>query len=256
MQHLGDLSNGPAGTGLAANQASRLGQLALGAGMMQSLFSAVVHIVPPLVPPPAWADRHLPCVPIVTGHNCFGAVLHPITLADFVVADVTDSMMDGYIATFPNTFASRVGKATDTVYRGCFASYMSLHCSSIFPRCVAPDSSNEADLLQGRAPPCLHLCVLPLVMCPGFWIGDVKGPCQTTSLPPMCTQAFFWNLWRLPPQYAEYDEANPFPTDCPIVDSASTDTDLQNGLGLYELELAPSSRVYAKANDDLKEQSR
>jgi hypothetical protein len=29
------------------------------------------------------------------GHNCFGAVLYPITMADFVIADVTDAMMGG-----------------------------------------------------------------------------------------------------------------------------------------------------------------
>ena len=33
-----------------------------------------------------------------------------MTLADFFLADVTDSMLDGYIAGFPNTYASKVGK--------------------------------------------------------------------------------------------------------------------------------------------------
>ena len=31
----------------------------------------------------------------VPGHNCFGAVLYPITMADFTIADVTDAMLDG-----------------------------------------------------------------------------------------------------------------------------------------------------------------
>ena len=31
------------------------------------------------------------------GHNCFGAVLYPITMADFVIADVTDAMLDGIV---------------------------------------------------------------------------------------------------------------------------------------------------------------
>lgn len=35
---------------------------------------------------------------------------YPITLADFFLADVTDSMLDGYIVGFPNTYASKVGK--------------------------------------------------------------------------------------------------------------------------------------------------
>ena len=37
-------------------------------------------------------------------------VRYPITLADFLIADVTDSMLDGYIAGFPNTYAQKVGK--------------------------------------------------------------------------------------------------------------------------------------------------
>ena len=93
---------------------------------------------------------------------------YPVTLADFFLADVTDSMLDGYIAGFPNTYASKVGKVrlpsalvtpcsrkflffcrTDErcdvqgcvfvdvqvsarrfCVPGCFASYMSMHCSS------------------------------------------------------------------------------------------------------------------------------
>ena len=35
---------------------------------------------------------------------------YPVTLADFFLADVTDSMLDGYVAGFPNTYASKVGK--------------------------------------------------------------------------------------------------------------------------------------------------
>ena len=39
----------------------------------------------------AFADQPLTCMPMITGHNCFGAVLYPITMADFVIADVTDA---------------------------------------------------------------------------------------------------------------------------------------------------------------------
>lgn len=46
----------------------------------------------------------------------------------------------------------------------------------------------------GRVPLCLHLCVIPLVTCPGFWINDIIGTCAMVSVPPMCTQAFYWNL--------------------------------------------------------------
>ena len=38
-------------------------------------------------------------------------------MADFVIADVTDSMLDGVIAGFPSTYASRVGKTDDAMYK-------------------------------------------------------------------------------------------------------------------------------------------
>jgi len=144
-----------------------------------------------------------------------------ITMADFTMADVTDAMLDGYIASFPNLYAGKVGKTDDEMYKACFASYMSsesLMCSSLFPRCTTPQSRDEAIPSGGRVPMCLHMCIMPLVMCPGFWMGDLLGSCSLVSLPPMCTQAVFWNLWRLPPQYADFDEANPFPVDCPAND--------------------------------------
>ena len=55
---------------------------------------------------------------MITGHNCFGAVLYPITMADFTIADVTDAMLDGYIAGFPETYAEKVGKTSDSLYKG------------------------------------------------------------------------------------------------------------------------------------------
>ena len=65
---------------------------------------------------------------------------------------------------------------------------------------------------------CLHLCVIPLVMCPGLWVNDIIGTCTMVSLPPMCTQAFFWMLWKIPPQYVTMDEASPYPKECPKTD--------------------------------------
>ena len=130
----------------------------------------------------------------------------------------------------------------ENMMRRCFASYMSMHWSAIFPRCTAPQSRDEAIPVGGRVPLCLHLCIMPLAMCPGthslpsgccpgrgskcpgrhstlanaparvplwtqtmhlrimpcagFWIGDIIGSCTMVSVPPMCTQAFFWNLVR------------------------------------------------------------
>merc|ERR1712007_418580 len=172
-------SEGSAG-GLSQSVMASQG-LASAKGLVQSLIATVVHVVPPLIPAPAWNSQPLPCLPMVTGHNCFGSVLYPITAADFVLADVTDSMMDGLLSGFPATYAQKVGKTTDAM--------------------------------------CLHLCVLPLVMCPGFRVNDIAGPCSMVSVPPMCTQAFFVATSKVPPQYVSMDEANPYPKDCPAFDA-------------------------------------
>merc|ERR1712194_552752 len=111
-----------------------------------------------------------------------------------------------------------------------------------FPRCTSPFSQDGAVPAQSRAPPCLHLCILPLVMCPGFWVGDVMGPCQMVAVPPQCTQAFFWNLWRLPPQYVSMDEANPFPMDCPT-EVNTTDAESLKDLELYDVPELESSPI-------------
>jgi len=241
---LADLSSsaqGPAAAGLVSPMAMTAQGLSMGAGLVQSIISAVIHVVPPLIPPPVWNNMPLPCAPMITGHNCFGAVLYPITMADFIIADVTDSMLDGIIAGFPNTYASKVGKTSDVMYKACFASYMSLHCSSIFPRCTTPQSRDEPIPVGGRVPLCLHLCIIPLVMCPGFWIGDVLGTCAMVSVPPMCTQAFYWNLWRIPPQYTSFDEANPFPKECPKVDLSGLDASEDSSL--YDDTAPPASPI-------------
>merc|ERR1712157_528295 len=71
---------------------------------------------------------------------------------------------------------------------------------------------------------CLHLCVVPLVMCPGLWIGDISGTCSMVSLPPMCTQAYFWMKWKIPPQYVNADEARPYALACPSTDYGDSDS--------------------------------
>merc|ERR1712194_703586 len=103
VYELGMEAQGPAAAGLVPVSALTSQSLSLGMGMLQSVVAGLVHTIPPLVPPPAWNNQPLPCVPMGTGHNCFGAVLYPITMADFVIADVTDAMLDGVIAGFPNT---------------------------------------------------------------------------------------------------------------------------------------------------------
>merc|ERR1711879_719457 len=138
-----------------------------------------------------------------------------------------DGMMDG----FPATYAQKVGKTSDAMYRACGQAYFSMHCSSLFPRCTVPQSFDDPIPAGGRVPMCLHLCVLPLIMCPGMWIGDIVGPCSMVSLPPMCTQSLFWMTWKIPPQYVNMDEANPFPKECPEHDG---DLDGSEDPRLYE----------------------
>lgn len=97
----------------------------------------------------------------------------------------------------------------------------------------------------GRVPMCLHMCILPLVMCPGFWMDDLIGSCSTVSVPPLCTQASFTNVWRLPPQYKNYDEAHPFSPSCPK--SSGSDADFE----LYGSERRPASPIEEAARGKL-----
>jgi len=217
------LAGSASGPGEVAASALRTQALQTGMGLVQTMASAVAHVVPPLIPPPVWANSPLPCAPMVSGHNCFGAVLHPITMADFLVADLTDKAMDGYIASFPSTYAAKVGKTSDKAYKACFAAYMSMSCASAFPKCTVPNARDDALPVGGRVPICLHLCLLPLVACPGFWVDDVAGSCQYVSVPPVCTQAYFWNMWRLPPQFSSYDDAHPYSELCPKLDYQGAD---------------------------------
>lgn len=38
-------------------------------GMIQSIAATVLDIVPPMIPPPVWISRPLPCLPMLTGNN-------------------------------------------------------------------------------------------------------------------------------------------------------------------------------------------
>lgn len=183
-------------------------------------------------------------MPMVTGHNCFGAVLYPITMADFVIADQTDAMMDGYIASFPNTYATKVGKTDDASYKRCFAAAMSMQCSSIFPMCSNPMGREEPGI--GRVPMCFHMCISTLIMCPGFWVEDIMGPCQTISVPPMCSMAVYWNLWRLPPQYTSFEDSEPAALECPKTD-ISFGADASSDFDLYDTSATAGASPYMGA---------
>ena len=248
---LSEKATGPASaTGGMAGVLAAQG-LAQGAGLLQSIVATAAAVVPPLVSPPAWNNQPLTCMPMVTGHNCFGAVLYPITMADFIMADVTDATLDGYIAGFPNTYATKVGKTSDAQYKMCFASAMSMMCGSLFPRCASAQSHNELSPVNGRVPMCFMSCISTLVMCPGFWLEDIVAPCSTISAPPMCSQATFFNMWRLPPQYTSYEETHPVPLACPkgatSLADASADYDLYGSGATSALQGSPIEKA---ANGD------
>ena len=48
-------------------------------------------------------------------------------------------------------------------------------CSSLFTHCSVAQAREEPSLIGGRVPMCLHLCILPLVMCPGLWMECVEN---------------------------------------------------------------------------------
>merc|ERR550514_29209 len=155
-----------------------------------------------------------------------------------------------YISGFPALYAEKVGKTGDVMYKACFGTYMSMMCSSIFPRCTAPQSKSEPIPGIGRVPMCLHLCIIPLVTCPGLWITDILGPCSMVSVPPMCSQAVFWNVWKAPPQYASYDEANPYPKECPPTDLGGLDA--AEDMRLYDTPALPPSPISEAAKQAVK----
>jgi len=203
-------------------------------GFVQTVVATAITVIPPQVPPPVWNNMPFPCLPMVTGHNCFGAILYPITAADFAIADVTDAAMDGLLEGFPTTYRKKVGKTSDDAYTLCGMTYFTMHCSALFPKCDHPQAFEEFMPRIGRVPMCMHMCVLPLVTCPGFWVDDIIGPCSMVSVPPMCAQAFFWMKWKIPPQLAGSDDVHGFEKECPeaIEGDGAADAALFDSTGL------------------------
>ncbi|CAE7379772.1 unnamed protein product [Symbiodinium sp. KB8] len=162
------------------------------------------------------------------------------------MADVTDSMLDGVISGFPNTYASKVGKTSDGMYKACFSSYMSMMCSSIFPRCTTPFSRAEFSPVGGRVPMCFPLCILPLVLCPGcaiFRISSRSTSLLVESIESTGRCGFLLLLyflfachevtWQLL-QYQSFDDANPFPRECPPADYSDNSLDGPENPRLYD----------------------
>jgi hypothetical protein len=94
-------ANGP-----ASAQASGIGVVSQVAtqqakGVLETVAAIAAADIPPTISPPVWNNMPFPCMPMITGHNCFGAVAYPITVSDFILADTSDS----YLGTFHSFFS-------------------------------------------------------------------------------------------------------------------------------------------------------
>lgn len=184
-------------------------------GVLQTVAAVVATDVPPTIPPPAWNNMPFPCMPMVTGHNCFGAVLYPITIGDFIMADVTDAALDGVVASFPSYYRSHVGVTDDATYDRCFSSYMSMQCANAFPTCTTVQARQDEIPGVGRGPMCFVHCIQTLLACPGLWVDDLEEICMHVSAPPVCSFAVYNK--GSPPQLSSNDEAASRPLNCPSV---------------------------------------
>jgi len=204
--------------GPAAAQATGVAMLAKTAleqvkGVIQTVVAVVATDVPPTVPPPVWNNLPFPCMPMVTGHNCFGAVLYPITIGDFIMADVTDSALDGVVSSFPSYYRSHIGTTDDGTYNRCFKAYMSMQCANAFPTCTTVQASELEIPFLGRGPMCFLHCIATLIACPGMWVDDLEDICMHVSAPPVCSFAAFAK--DAPAQLSTGAAAEPTPMNCP-----------------------------------------
>lgn len=181
--------------------------------VLQTVAAVVATRVPPMIPPPVWNNRPFVCMPMVTGHNCFGAVLYPITIGDFILADLSDAAMSGVISSFPSYYRSKIGATDAGTYQRCFSAYMSMQCANAFPICTNPQGNQEMIPGMGRAPMCFLHCIATLIACPGMWVDDLEDICTNVSAPPMC--AFATYIKGAPAQLRSSDEGQSQSMNCP-----------------------------------------
>ncbi|ORM39678.1 uncharacterized protein BXIN_0114 [Babesia sp. Xinjiang] len=203
-------------------------------GILQTVIAIIVDIVPPTI-----IGQNLPCLPMLTGLNCLGSVLYPITATDFVMADMTDSVMNGVISSFPAKYAAKVGHTSDAQYYLCATVYLGMHCASLFPICI----TGAANVTQSF-PLCFVQCIATLIACPGFWMDDIEIPCHNLSVPPFCSFSVFVNYFRIPPQYSTYDQSHLYPEGCP-----QYNPNIDAPLDLYEKKGPPDSAIAKAAKE-------
>jgi hypothetical protein len=84
------------------------------------------------------------------------SVLYPITIGDFILADISDAALTGVVASFPSYYRSHIGATdgmlflsgvsygvvammfirngiSDGTYQRCYSAYMSMQCANAFP---------------------------------------------------------------------------------------------------------------------------
>ena len=156
---------------------------------------------------PAWNNQPLMCIPMVTGHNCFGAVAcRSLRLFHDRRCDRLDA--EQLRGGLPQHVREQ---SWQDVRQKCTCVLRVVHehdVLSLFPRCTSAQSREETLPAGGRVPMCFRMCVSTLVLCPGFWLNDIYGACSMVSVPPLCTQAVFWNTGLAPAQYVDFDSSH------------------------------------------------
>ncbi|KAF4685948.1 hypothetical protein FOZ60_005927, partial [Perkinsus olseni] len=75
---------------------------------------------------------------------------------------------------------------------------------SAVPSSAPPPASEISVVGIGKVPLCSTLCHNVLAQCPGFNLNDVSGPCDSSSVPPVCAMAHFYRVDDMPPQYSTF----------------------------------------------------
>ena len=201
----------------------------LGMMVVSTVTSIATEILPMAIPPPVWNLRPLPCVPMLTGKNCFGAIKYPITFSDAIMAMQADQSLDTLIDAFPGLFDQRTNGQSYPyeAYARCFQAYMSMHCAALFPTCTTLQAQQTFMPMMGRMPMCISICAQVLTTCPGFVATDVLPFCRTFSPlpPPFCAYATYDRLDAVPPPIKNED----MNAGCPQIDP-DQDLDIDPGL--------------------------
>ncbi|CAE7445706.1 unnamed protein product, partial [Symbiodinium microadriaticum] len=124
---------------------------------------------------------------------------------------------------FPNTYASKVGKTSDGMYKdpkgNPVVEFLDTFQQSRVFACWWPRICAAA----------LYCCIL--LVTHSAVVGMLgKGEIRQTRAGCPLAQ----NVWRAPPQYQSFDDANPFPRECPPADYSDNSLDGPEDPRLYD----------------------